>query len=570
MSDPGTPTGADEPGHGSVPPPPPPGQPGPSGAIPPFDATPSADSATRPLAYLDGAEAEPAIVPRKRRGLVAGGIAAAVLLVVPAGVFAYQALDGGGTQPHDVLPTNAIGYVRLDLDPSAGQKIEAFRFLQNFPLFTEATGITDENVDLRELFVDEFTAATGCDIDFAADVEPWVGERVGAAMLPPSGDGGEPGFAIALQADDEEAATAAMDRILACGGPEAEAGGTAFVDGYLLLTDTQDNADAYAAGVAESSLADNAEFTRAMDLLGEQGVASAWMSGTAMFDAFDGSASAFGIGAGASGNGQPGLEEARGLIEETYNSVALSVRFDDRFAEVAAVVTGTAYQSLGGGGVEADVPDGTTLFIGSNNSGQYLRDNWEATIASMPEAEQMMADLEAQTGLVLPDDLATALGTDLVVAVDASELDAAALAEYGDFSSLDIGARVVTDPAAFANLWERVQTLAADSGASLDGLPLQTTDDGYVLATSEDYAAELLEGGGLGDTDAYRTAVSGSTEADSVLFVNFDAIEEQVLAAGGGSLTEAETQSIEALQAIGMAMQLEDGHMELSLRVTTD
>lgn len=560
MSYPGTPTGPDGPEPGPVPPPP-----------PPFDATPPADP-TRPIAHPDGTEEEPAIVPHKRRGLLAGGVAAAVLVAGSGAVFAWQALDGGGTQPHDVLPADAIGYVRLDLDPSAGQKIQAFRLLQKFPLFTEATGITDENVDLRELFIDELAASTGCDIDFATDVEPWVGERAGAAMLPPSGDSTEPGYVVALQASDQENATAAMDRILGCGGSGDEAGaiGRAYVDGYLLLTDTRENADAYAAGVAESSLADNAEFTRAMDLLGEQGVASAWFSGAAMFDAFDGSASAFGIGAGASGNGLPAVEEARGLIEETYNSVALSVRFDDRYAELAGVVTGTAYQSLGGGGVEADAPDGTTLFLGSNNSAQYIRDNWEATIASVPEAEEMLAELQDQTGLVLPEDLATAFGENLTLAADASDLDLAALTQNGDFSSIDLGMRVVTDPEAFADLWERVQALAADSGASLDALPLQTTDDGYVLATSEDYAAQLLEGGGLADTDTYRTAVSGATEADSVLFLNLDAIEGLVLDAAGGTLTEAETQSIEALQAVGMSVQLEDGHMEMSLRVTTD
>ncbi len=555
---PGAPTGPDEQpgeqphgaGPGPVPPPPPP--------------------ATQPLAYLDDAEAGPAIVPRKRRGLLAGGIAAAVLVAGSGGVFAWQALDGGGTQPHDVLPADAIGYVRLDLDPSAGQKIEAFRFLQNFPLFTEATGITDENVDLRERFIDELASATGCDIDFAADVEPWAGERVGAAMTPPSGDSGQPGYVVALQTGDEEAATAAIDRILGCGGAEAESEGLghAYVDGYLLVTDTQENADAYADAAADSSLADNPEFAQAMDQLGEQGIASAWFSGAAVFDAFDGSAGAFGIGAGASGNDVPTMDDARELIDETYRSVALSVRFDDRYAELAGVVTGSSYHALDGGGVNASVPDDTSIFLGAHDAGQYVRDNWDASLESLPGGGDMLAELEAQTGLVLPDDLATLLGDELLVAADAGSADIDALAESGDFSSIDIGARVVTDPDAFADLWERLQGLAADAGAPLDELPLQTTDDGFVLATSEDYAAQLLDGGGLGDTDAYRTAVADAADADSVFFLNVDTLEH--LLDAGDSLGEAERQSIEAVQAIGMAMHYNEGNMELSLRVTTD
>lgn len=556
---PGSPTGPDEQpgeqphgaGPGPVPPPPPP--------------------TTQPLAYLDDAEAGPAIVPRKRRGLLAAGIAAAVLVAGSGGVFAWQALDGGGTQPHDVLPADAIGYVRLDLDPSAGQKIEAFRFLQNFPLFTEATGITDENVDLRERFIDELASATGCDIDFATDVEPWAGERVGAAMTPASGDSGQPGYVVALQTGDEEAATAAIDRILGCGGAEAESEGLghAYVDGYLLVTDTQENADAYADAAADSSLADNPEFAQAMDQLGEQGIASAWFSGAAMFDAFDGSASAFGIGAGASGNDVPTMDDARELIDETYRSVALSVRFDDRYAELAGVVTGSSYHALDGGGVNASVPDDTSFFLGAHDAGQYVRDNWDASLESLPGGGDMLAELEAQTGLVLPDDLATLLGDELLVAADAGSADIDALAESGDFSSIDIGARVVTDPDAFADLWERLQGLAADAGAPLDELPLQTTDDGFVLATSEDYAAQLLDGGGLGDTDAYRTAVADAADADSVFFLNVDTLEH-LLDGAGDSLGEAERQSIEAVQAIGMAMHYNEGNMELSLRVTTD
>ncbi|WP_053203486.1 DUF3352 domain-containing protein [Jiangella muralis] len=543
---PGSPTGPDEPDPGPVPPPPPP-----SG---------------QPLPYPDAADAEPAIVPRKRRGLLAGGIAAAVLLVVPGAVFAWQALDGGGTQPHDVLPSDAIGYVRLDLDPSAGQKIEAFRFLRNFPLFTEATGITDEDADLRERFVDELAASTGCDIDFARDVEPWAGERIGAAMTPPAGDADAPGYVVALQASDEDAATAAIDRILGCGGDgaETEGLGRAYVDGYLLVTDTQENADAYAGAAADSSLADNAEFTEAMDLLGEQGIASAWISGGAMFDLFDASAGSFGAGAGD--EGMPSLDDLRDVVDQTYRSVALSLRFDDRYAELAGVVSGSSYRALAGGGVDASVPDDTTLFIGQHDAGQYLRDTWDTSLEAIPDGAEMMAELEAQTGIVLPDDLATLLGDDLVVAADASNLD---LDDADGLFGVEIGARVVTDPDAFADLWDRVEGLAADAGAPLDELPLRTTDDGYVLATSDDYADVLLDGGGLGDTDAYRTAVAGADDADSVLFLNADAVTEQLLAAGGDSLGDAERESIEALQALGLALHLEDGHLELSLRVTT-
>ncbi len=58
-------------------------------------------------------------------------------------VFAVQQLSGGGAQPADVLPGDAYGYVRLDIDPSAGQKIAAVRFLDKLPQVRDTLGGDD-------------------------------------------------------------------------------------------------------------------------------------------------------------------------------------------------------------------------------------------------------------------------------------------------------------------------------------------------------------------------------------------------------------------------------------------
>ncbi|MEK8227710.1 hypothetical protein NKG05_18810 [Oerskovia sp. M15] len=46
-----------------------------------------------------------------------GGAATAALVLVGGGVFAYSALDGGGSQPEAALPDTAFAYARVDLDP---------------------------------------------------------------------------------------------------------------------------------------------------------------------------------------------------------------------------------------------------------------------------------------------------------------------------------------------------------------------------------------------------------------------------------------------------------------------
>ena len=94
---------------------------------------------------------EPA--PKKRRGKLIPLIAAlAVLLVAGAGgAFAYSRLAGGGDQPATVLPSTAVAYARIDLDPSAGQKVNAIRFLMKFPSVKEQMGLSSDTVSYTHL-----------------------------------------------------------------------------------------------------------------------------------------------------------------------------------------------------------------------------------------------------------------------------------------------------------------------------------------------------------------------------------------------------------------------------------
>lgn len=514
--------------------------------------------------------AEPATAeqpPRRRRALTVGILAAVVVLLVPGAVFAWRALDGGGPQPHDVLPADSIGYVRIDMDPSAAQKVEAFRFLRKFPGFKEATGITDEDDDLRELFIDEFSDATGCDLDFAEDVEPWLGHRVGAAALPPSDDSGAPGFALALQADDEDAARETFEKAQDCGGDEASIG-LSYADGYLIITDTQENADAYVESAQESSLADNEDFAETMDLLGDPGVVSFWVSGTGMFDVFGEALENTGPLPGD--ESLPGMEESRELLEDSYQSFAATFRFDDSYAEIAAVTTGDIYTDMGTGGVQADVPDDTSLLMGVAGGGDALLDNWDEILESYPDATEQIDALEAQTGFTLPDDLATLLGDSLLVALDGNGLDVPAVF-MGDFSSLNAGVKVATDAGAFSEIWAQIQDMAAQAGESLDGVPVHETDDGYIVASNDEYAATLGEGGALADADVYTTAVRDAADADAVFFVNFDSFEDAVLdTLGEQGIGEDTLESIRTLQALGVSARSHDGYAEMTMRLTAD
>ena len=73
---------------------------------------------------------------RTRRNLLWGGLLGGALVVGGGTAFAVTTLSGGGAQPDEVLPGNAIAYVRMDIDPSAGQKIAAVRLLRKLPRST--------------------------------------------------------------------------------------------------------------------------------------------------------------------------------------------------------------------------------------------------------------------------------------------------------------------------------------------------------------------------------------------------------------------------------------------------
>ncbi len=498
-------------------------------------------------------------------------------------MFAWRALDGSGTQPHDVLPGDAIGYARLDLDPSATQKINAMRFLGQFPGL-DTSGLS-EDIDLREWMIEQFNTDTGCTISFEGDIEPWLGDRMGIAVLPPAEPYADPDGILAFQVSDDAAADEAMQAINECANPAGDHGpGFTHLDGYMIVAETQEIAEQSAAAARESALGDNDEFTRAMNELGDPGVASAWISGIAMFEAFEPTMS------GAMGGGMFDDEygddeygddlyngysdtvdpdEILELVEDNFRSFAVTFRFSNDYAEVASVITGDLYQEVGGNGVSANVPDTTALLFGFSNMNTYLNDHWDLVRETSPQEMAMLQGMATAMGLELPADLATAVGDNFVIAIDGERLDLRALFEYDDFSSLDIGLQVVTDPEAFTEMWDRLQVAAEWAEVPLDEVPLTRTDDGYVIASSPGYSAALTEGGTLGESESYTRAVRDAGQADSVFYLNADVIVEAlvpVIVAQGADPDLV--QSIELIDAIGYSTRMRDGFAESTLRIT--
>ena len=103
------------------------------------------------------------------------------LALVGGGVWAAMSFFGGGAQPAEALPAGTIGYASIDLDPSGGQKIEAFRMIQKFPAIEKELGGFDAEDDILAKAFEDIQEE--CDVSYEDDVQPWLGYRFAVAAV---------------------------------------------------------------------------------------------------------------------------------------------------------------------------------------------------------------------------------------------------------------------------------------------------------------------------------------------------------------------------------------------------
>ncbi|MEV4393544.1 DUF3352 domain-containing protein [Nonomuraea sp. NPDC049607] len=473
--------------------------------------------------------------PAKRGGrkgwLIAGAAALAVVLLGGGAVWAVGAIGGGGTQPDEVLPANAIAYARLDLDPAANQKLALFQLARKFTV-TKGS-FTGE--DPRQALFNLVNESGDKKIDFGKDVDPWLGSRVGFAAVP-SGKS-EPDFAVAVQVKDQTQAKAGIAKLM-----DGDKYGIAFRDDYALLSSTQALADKFAQG--EATLADNNEFSDDMGDVGEQGVLSFWadMGGLAKLTAIP-------------------AEQAASIEPIKDARFAGALRFDSAYVELAGLVRGAK-------GVTADdlqpaslgtLPAGTAGAVSVSGMDQMITKQWaqiqkSAAAGGGAEVQQLLEQAKTKFGLDLPGDLATVLGKNFTVAVDSQGLD-------GD--QIKAGVRVVTDPAKAQAVVAKIEKALAASGQPAPQIAKVPGDGVFTAATSEEYAKKLAEEGTLGDSETFQTAIPNAGEATFALFVDLDKVEHLYLQSMDGD----DKANVQVLRAVGLSGKQSATEADFSLRL---
>jgi hypothetical protein len=536
--------GGQPPGPPPAQPPPPPGWPGPAstpGESPGFG---QAETVGAGYGEPGGSPAEP---PRRSRGRwIAIGIGAVAVAALAAGAaFAVSALRGGGAQPEEFVPGNAIGFVKVDLDPSAGQKVGAIRFLRKFPEVREKFS---EDRDLRQS-VFELLAENGAikDVDYATEVEPWLGDRAGIGVLPPE-QGSEPLPVVAIQVKDEGKARDGIAKLAQEGGGEPP--GVVVRDGYAIVAETQAQADAASTAAAESSLSDNEGFAADFERLGDMGINAGWVD----LDAVREMAGELGAG---------GSEAA--ALEGLSGRLSYAVRFDGDDLEFVGDAVGLKGVPKTDGETTArmgDLPPSTVAAFALANGDAYVREGWQRFRDTMEKAggdsdiQSTIDQFEKQYGLTLPDDLAVAFGKSLTVAVDGKNLS----------EEPQIGARVVTDGDRAMKLVETIERAIRDEG-SLVALSRARTDDGIVVASTDGYADALAKKGNLGESDGFKSAVPDIEGANVAIYVDVDQIAEQFSEEVGSPTAQ---ESLAAIDAVGMTAVIEgEGSVRYRIKVAT-
>lgn len=524
-----------------------------------------------------------------RRATVLGLAAVAVVGAVAAGGWAALSLMSGGTQPAEAIPANAIGYISLDLDPSASQKIEAVKTLRKFPAIEKDLGMSSQD-DLRRWVLEQAQKEGQCkNLDYDADIAPWIGDRIALAGVPADKAGESATPLVALQVTDADAAAQGIRKLADC-SDAPDGFGVATSGDYALISDSQKHADAMAVQAQTSSLAENPTFQKWTGRVGDPGIVTMYAAPGAMdalVDLQSGLADDFAAATG------PGAEEQGALrmqSEVTRMNDRLKGLYDD-FQGMAGVIR------FGNGSVEAEFAGGSdNRQLGLTQSpqdradiGQLPSGTAAAFAVSLPKgwaqsyldlltkasgddrgADDMIAQAEAQTGLQIPDDIERMFGNGVALALD-QDLDVKAASE--DPTTIPAGLRISGDPQQIEAAVDKVKKAIGPDG---DMVVTEQGKGAVALGLSHDYVHTLAGAGSLGSQAAFQDVVPDADKAGAAVYVDLDAVERWVtqgMDESGSTASAKETvrDNLGPLRALGMSSWVEDDRSQhLRLRLTTD
>ncbi len=517
-------------------------------------------------------EPQPQPPRRSNRGVIAVvASVVAVVIIAGGGYAAWQFFAGGGPRPAEVLPDTTFALVTVDLNPSGGQKVAAIKTLRKFPSWNKRTGITPDSDVVEAIFDEAFKNGPCKALDYEKDVKPWIGQRAGFGGVVLDK---KPRPVVALQIKDAAKARTGFAELADCSGAgDGDDFGWTISDDYLMVSDSVAHAKAIAAAGKKSSLAENADFQKWTDEVGGPGIVNAYAGPKSIkilsdglgpdlggLDGMDGMEGLPGLAGGVSLDGSGGVAAVPGADTEDqladvfkdFKGAAAGLKFADGGIELAFAGGGAANDKSPTVGKQVgDLPEDTAaalaLAIPDKALDKLRSSGQEGDLLSLGKM------FTAGTGLELPDDLITLLGSSLSLSLGG---DAPADLDDAGPSDLPIGLLVHGDDAKIKAVIAKVE---ANTGARLADLPatLASEDGKVAVSTQPGYAEDLLDNGSLGEAKNFKDVVTHAGDAQAVAYVSFDGAWGDVirkLAADGNDKDASEVaENVKVLRALGIS-----------------
>jgi len=460
--------------------------------------------------------------PQLRSGARATALTTAVSLVLVGGVVTAAVRGTGHSSTAETLaPASAFAFAQVDLSLADGQSSALSSLLGRFPDSPthKGKGSLRDRV-LRAMLRD----SSDPHVDYDKDVKPWLGDHAAvAAWLDSSG---KPQVEFMLQSKNDGAARASLHRANAKLG-------VAFSHGYAVMAATQALSDAAVAAARKSSLSNTGHFHSDVSRLTGPQLISGWVDVAAAAQAVRKAGGA----ANPLGTLPPSLFGGARTLDQVKGRAVFGVRATKTYAEIVAQSIDSS--SSAAGPVSSDMlkqlPDATIGGAEIASPGKIVRAGWgivsglfgmrESAMASgtvtlggsgssngssvtinptvpaivgrpAPRPLSPIDQIEKATGLRMPGDAETLLGSAMVVA-------------YGGLQGQGLPkVAVVTRPANLATaraLAEHSRDVIARNAPVQLSVGARGSD--LVLASTDDYRRAVETGGRLGTQPGFTEAM---------------------------------------------------------------
>ena len=252
--------------------------------------------------------------------------------------------------------------------------------------------------------------------------------------------------------------------------------------------------------------------------------------------------------------------------------MAATLRFDDGAIEFE--VAGDSHLSgqflLADGGASADVveslPGDTAAAYGLGFADGWFGDLVDTFAPYSGESsDDLMSELSDMTGLDLPADAETLAGDSAALALG-SDFDPDVFFSSDDGSDIPIAVKIKGDPDEIEKVLDKLRDMA---GPEANVLESDADGDTIVIGPNDDYRAEVLKDGGLGDNDVFQDVVREADKAQTVLFVNVDEFEDVIADAAGDSDQEF-IDNLKPISGFGVTGWVDGDTAHAVVRLTTD